>query len=262
MIKAIHQSMLSTFLRCAEQGRRIYIEGQRIPPGIAACRGTGVHHANKINLRQKIISGQDLPLDSIQDAARDGYVHALSNGVFLPKEQVSAKKKLLNEGLNDAIRCSTVYLEKVAPEIIPVAVEEHFEIDIGLELPLGGIMDIEREGRIDDLKTAGKSWPEGRIEKEIQPIFYSFVKEKISGVRPEFIYHILIARRNKEGVFTSTDYQNQRLTASDAQYRILLAKIRVVLDMIQKGSFPPCDSSSNFLCTPMWCGFYRDCVYI
>ena len=52
MIDSIHQSTANTALRCGEQFRRLYIEDERIPPGIAAGRGTGVHKANEVNLKQ------------------------------------------------------------------------------------------------------------------------------------------------------------------------------------------------------------------
>ena len=55
MINSIHQSNLGTALRCGEQFRRRYIEGERIPPGVAAGRGTGVHNANDVNLSQKVL---------------------------------------------------------------------------------------------------------------------------------------------------------------------------------------------------------------
>ena len=74
MIDSIHQSSLGTALRCGEQFRRRYIEGERVPPGVAAGRGTGVHKANEVNLNQKVITGTDLKLSDLKDAARDGFV--------------------------------------------------------------------------------------------------------------------------------------------------------------------------------------------
>jgi hypothetical protein len=100
------------------------MEQDIIPPSIAAGRGTGVHRGNHINLKQKIQSKKDLPLGDIKDATRDGYLYAFRNGVYVPKEDRPATKRLLNEGLNDALRCAEVYTDKVAPRIQPIAVEQ------------------------------------------------------------------------------------------------------------------------------------------
>lgn len=258
MIQAIHQSMLSMALRCGEQFRRRYMEGEIIPPNIAAARGTGVHTANKINLRQKIQTGRDLPVGDILDACRDGYVRALRGGVYLTREDAQKKHALLNEGLSDALRCARVYRDQVAPSIIPVSVEEPFLVDIGLPLPLGGTMDHEQGDRIDDLKTSSAKWPAGRAEREIQPVFYSLVHEREMGVRPAFRYHVMIARRGKGGNATSVDLQTIDTRATEPKYVALMHKLGLFIKMIERGVFIPADPSS-WACSPEWCGYYHTC---
>jgi len=261
MVETIHQSSLNMALRCGEQFRRRYIEGEIIPPSIAAARGTGVHGANEVNLRHKVKKGSDLPLDDLKDAARDKYVKTISGGIYLAKEDRPSKAKLLNEGLNDTLRCTKVYGEEVAPNIHPVAIEEPFEIDVGLELPLAGQMDYQEKPIVGDLKTTSKKWQEGRIRKEIQPILYSFVHEKTRQVRPEFIYHILIARRNKEGIPTSEELQTQSITPSNGDYEALLSKLEMFIKMLKAGVFVPANPTS-WWCDPKWCGYWETCPYV
>lgn len=260
MIEAIHQSMLNMAFRCGEQFRRRYIENEIIPPGIAAGRGTGLHYANKVNLRQKIQSGIDLPLSDIKDATRDGFVNAFKNGVYIPKDKLSEKDKLINDGLEDSIRCAEVYLAKIAPEIKPKAVEEPFKLDVGLDLPFAGTIDIEREARVDDLKTAAKTWAKGQIEKEIQPILYSYVFEKITSQKPVFKYHIMIARRGKEGNVTSAGYDSQEIICFDSHYSSLFHCARLFIDMLKKGVFMPANPSS-WWCDKSWCGYFYTCPF-
>lgn len=45
MFKYLSVSQLDTFTRCGEQFRRRFMEGECIPPGIAARIGSGVHKA-------------------------------------------------------------------------------------------------------------------------------------------------------------------------------------------------------------------------
>jgi len=247
--------------RCGEQLRRRHIEEEIIPPSIAAGRGTGVHKANQVNLQHKVKAKEDLPLSDLQDAARDGYVYAFRNGVYLPKDEQSEKKTLLNRGLNDTIRCTRVYREEVAHTIQPISIEEPFEINVGLELPLAGRMDYQEQPIVGDIKTTTTKWQEGRIQKEIQVPFYSFTHEQQKGVRPKFIYHVLIARSNREGKATSEAYQPLEYTCTEADYRALFAKIYLFIKMLKTGTFPPANPTS-WWCDPKWCGYWSTCPYI
>ncbi|HUU53269.1 MAG TPA: PD-(D/E)XK nuclease family protein [Candidatus Bathyarchaeia archaeon] len=260
MITAIHQSSLNTFLRCAEQFRRVYVEGERIPPGIAAGRGTGIHKANEINLIEKIKTGESAPLTVLQDAARDSYIHAFKDGVFIPKDKLPEKGKLLNEGLNDCMRGTKLYRAEVAPLIHPTSIEEPFNIDAGLELPLAGRMDYQEEPRVGDLKTTTKKWGPEKIKEEIQVPFYSYVYEKEKGVRPEFRYDVLIVRRGKTGP-TSEEYQPLTHTCTNADYGGLFAKLELFIKSLKAGIFPP-THPTNWICDRSWCGFWQTCKFV
>ena len=254
MIDSIHQSTLNMAFRCGEQFRRRYIENEILPPGIAAGRGTGVHAANEANMKYKIIEKKDLPISDMKDAARDGYVKAFSNGVYLSKDDIPEKDKLLNDGLNDTLTLTELYGNEVAPSIKPKEVEREFTLDIGLPIPLAGKIDIEETNTVHDLKTAKKSWSNGQINKEIQPLFYSLVHEKETGVRPEFIYSILVALKTPK-------LQVQSITPTDKMYEALYNKLNVFCAMLQAGTFLPANPAS-WWCDPKWCGYYYSCKYV
>lgn len=261
MIDSIHQSFLGMALRCGEQFRRRYLEGHIIPPSIAAGRGTAVHKANHVNLTEKIKTGEDMPVSDLVDVARDAYVATfVPLGVYMSKEDLPHKSRLLNEGFNDAERCVGVYHKDVAPRIRPRAVEQDFHVDVGLALPLAGRIDYQEEPRLGDLKTTGMKWQEGRIRQEIQPVFYSYVHEKQTGLRPEFTYHILIARRGKTGP-TSEELQEQKITPEDSHYNALFAKLELFLKMLKTGTFPPANPTS-WWCNERWCGYWHTCEYV
>ena len=256
MITSIHQSMLNMAFRCGEQFLRRYLEGEVIPPGIAMARGTGVHKANEINLLQKIISSTDMRLSDMEDVTRDAYIHSFDNGIYLPKEMVFFKNRLINEGLTDAISLTQLYHSEVAPEIEPIETERKFKVWLpGIPLPLAGQIDIQQHGRLDDLKTSGKKWPDGQIEREIQPIMYSLATEQETGERPDFYYHIL--RLLKAG----PQRQIQKIRATEAHYRALIAKIKTFIKMLDAGVFPPANPSS-WWCDSVYCGFWDTCPYV
>lgn len=255
MIDGVHQSNLNMALRCGEQFRRRYMEDEVIPPGVAAGRGTGVHKANEANLNQKIKTGIDLPLSDMQDAARDGFLHSFRNGVFMVDEELPEKSKILNEALNDCLRCTELYADKVAPGITPVQVEVPFDVDLGLSLNLKGRIDYEDDNSVDDLKTSKKSWGHDQIEKEIQPIFYSLAHEHLTGIRPTFHYHILVPLKTK------LKYMHQQITATDAHYASIILKIKMMIKMIESGVFLPANPTS-WWCSKKWCGYYQTCIYV
>jgi hypothetical protein len=140
-MKTITQSMLGMFLRCPHQFERRYLRGEIIPPGIAARRGSATHKAAQINHEQKLHSREDLPVDHLQDAARDYYVRLISDeGVFIPKDQIAEKDTLLAKGLDAAIRLTKLYRTSLAPTIQPLLVEEKMTMEAGLDLPLQASM--------------------------------------------------------------------------------------------------------------------------
>lgn len=255
MIDSIHQSTLSMALRCGEQFRRRYMLGEIIPPSIAASRGTALHRANEVNLRQKVKSKKDLPVSDLQDATRDAYIKNLRNGVFLPKELQSEKRALLNDGLNQSLRLTGLYREAVAPDIIPIEVERSFRIDIGLDLPIAGRIDLEQDSLVDDLKTTTKSWGPNRIFQEIQPVFYSLAHEYTFGQVPEFRYHILVALKKSE------KHQLQTRTCTKKDYNAMMSRIRMFLKMLKSGVFLPAEVGS-WVCSEKWCGYYTTCEYV
>jgi len=246
-------------LKCGEQFRRRYIENEKIPPGIAAGRGRGVHRANDENLTQKIVTGIDLPEGDLTDCARDEFVHSFDEGLFIPKADLPAKASLLNEGLNDTIRITRAYRKAVAPSIQPLSSEEFLKVDVGFDLPVLGYLDhTERPNGVDvigDLKTANRSWADGDAEKELQPVVYAFLYEHQYGVRPEFRYDVLV---NLKG---GVKPQQFKVSVNDRRIKAMFAIIGRVQAMLRSGVFPPAEPG-HWVCSEQWCGYYLTCPYV
>jgi hypothetical protein len=256
MIKTIHQSHLGMFLRCPAQFERRYINGEIIPPGISARRGSATHKAAEINHVQKVSSREDLPLDSLQDAARDEYVRLVKDeGVFIPKDQVSEKDKLLAAGLDASARLTKLYRESLAPQIQPVLAEEYLTLDAGLELPLAGTVDVLTEDNwLPDLKTADKSKPAGEADNSLQLSFYSGIVANHTGRWPDKI-SLEILVNNKE-----PELQSLETKRGPEHWQNLLLRIQLMIAQINTGLFPPCDPGA-WICTPKWCGYFDSCKY-
>lgn len=253
MITHISNSSLGMWLRCGEQFRRRYIEGEIIPPGISARTGTAVHKASDINFSQKIITKKDMPLSDLQDAARDNYVHTVKeSGVFIPKDKLSEKKKLLNDGLNSSLEATKVYREDIAPKIQPLFSEHRLEADIGLGIPLLGIIDCY-DGCLNDLKVAKKknqTW----ADNELQASFYSVLAEKNYLNGDTFKYHFVVP--NKTMVYEEISTKRDK-----KDWEVLTIYIKAFLADLKIGNFKPADRG-HWVCNPLWCGYYLTCKFV
>jgi hypothetical protein len=116
-------------------------------------------------------------------------------------------------------------------------------------------MDYQEVPVVGDLKTASKSWPKGRIKSEIQPIFYSYSHEKIIGVRPRFVYHILV------DTSANTTLQTQDIFPSESHYIGLKAKCLLFCRTLESGIFMPANPGA-WWCSERWCGYWATCVYV
>jgi hypothetical protein len=244
-------------LRCGEQFRRRYVEGEVIPPGIAQIRGTGLHHASQVNFSVKLRTGQDEPLSVLLDAAEDKFRRIAADGVYLTKEEKPEKAKLLENGLHQTLTLTTHYRQEVAPRIFPKFVETKFAVARPeIKLPLTGIIDVEdQHGKIVDLKTSSMKWPEERIRQEIQPVFYSLVREQETGARPDIEYQILIPYK------AGAQAQKQCYRAQDNDYAALLSKMKLFEVAVKVGLFLPAFPGS-WWCSDKWCGYHSTCRYV
>jgi len=255
-MEAITQSMLGMFLRCPHQFERRYLRGEIIPPGIAARRGSATHRAAQINHEQKLHSQEDLSVDDLQDAARDHYVKQIKEeGVFIPKDKISEKEKLLAGGLDAAVRLTKLYRETLAPTIRPALVEEKLTIDAGLDLPIQGTIDVLTEDHwLLDLKTADKSKGSDEAEHSLQLTLYAGLVAHRTGKWPVRI-SLEILVNNKE-----PKLQSLTTTRGPEDWVNLLLRVKLLLAQIQVGIFPPCDPNS-WICSPNWCGYFWPCKY-
>jgi hypothetical protein len=255
-MEAITQSMLGMFLRCPHQFERRYLRGEIIPPGIAARRGSATHKAAQINHEQKLHSQEDLPVDDLQDAARDHYVKLFKDeGVFIPKDQIAEKDTLLAKGLDATIRLTKLYRESLAPIIQPLLVEEKISMDVGLDFPPGGTMDVlTADNWLPDLKTADKSKGTKDADHSLQLTFYAGLVAHQTGQWPEKI-SLEILVNNKE-----PKLQSLPTTRGPEDWANLLLRIHLMLTQINTGLFPPCDPGA-WICSPQWCGYFGTCKY-
>lgn len=269
MITELTQSMLNMIAKCPAQFENRYVKGIIIPPGVAARKGSSVHKGAEHNYRHVIEKNVPAPLDEVQDATRDEFMSLVKNeGVWLADDEVSEKQTILAASMDEAVASSRFYHEHFAPLDKEIAiVEQRLYADIGCGIPISGKPDVVADGRIPDLKTAGKRWVVGREELELQPTMYRILcRENGLGELP-FEYRILVNMKNapksgnaiwdKECGVCGEIRPAERTT--DHEYA-LIARIANVKAMLDAGTFPPA-YSDTWWCNPKWCGYFKMCPY-
>lgn len=255
MIDFLTKSMLGQFARCPAQFERRYINNEIIPPGISARQGSGVHKGAEVNHLQKIASRKDLPLDVIQDAARDHYVSLVKNeGVFISKSEVGETQKLLAAGLDNTVRLAKLYTEELAPTIQPVMAEERLFFDCQ-GIPLSGQLDVLTEDdRLPDLKTASKSKSQSEADVSIDLTMYAGLVANHIGKWPEEVSLDVLVNSKEPKL------QILRSTRGPKDWLVFMERVKVVWAQIHTGLFPPCEPNS-WICSPKWCGYFESCRY-
>ena len=254
MINHISPSMLGLFCRCQEAFRRRYLEGEKLPPGIAACIGSGMHRGAEANHRQKIESGKDMPLGDIQDAARDGYIKAVSDGVFIPAGEEAEAHKELERGVDTAVSLAAAYARQIAPGIMPIAVEEKLQAEHpDIPVPFLGIIDVlTDQGKCPDLKSAARKWSAGKEDGNPQPPIYSYLLKCVRGLDAELSFEVLTHKG---------EHQHIPVETRPEDLAPIVSRAKGLLFSLQAGIFLPAEPG-HWMCGPKWCGYYWSCPNI
>lgn len=250
----IHRSQLRTLYRCGEQYRRRYVEGEKIPPSVAAITGTATHASVELNLRHKIETGGLLEPDVVRDAARDKLVSAWDAGVLLDADESAKGEGIVKAAaLDTAVALAGCHHESLAPIIQPVNVERYFEVDLAGYCTLVGIIDVEEKTRVRDTKTAGKAPSQADADTSEQLTVYSLAR-RIEGTLPGDVCLDALVKTAKPKAVTIHS------TRTDADLEMQLRRIEVAVDVIDRGIFLPTDPS-NWWCSVRFCGYHSTCRY-
>jgi len=243
---------------CMEAFRRRYLEGEIIPPGVAAIVGTGTHKGVEVNLSHKISTGELLPVDAVQDAARDGLIAAWeSTAITLtPEESTQDVREVRGQAVDKAVRLARLHHAEKAPEINPVAVERPWSLEIpGYSFELVGTIDVLETVAIRDTKTSGKSPQPDAALRSVQLKAYALAMKVLDGTPPEkVILDYLVDGKAAKAV--SLEYE-----PTDEDFQVVLARIDIIDKMLKSGIFPPAEPGS-WACSEKWCGYWRTCRYV
>lgn len=243
---------------CGEQYRRRYILGEKRPPGVSALVGRATDKSVNDNMTSKIETGELLPLENIQDIARDALNNAWAEqGVLLTEDEVrEGLKKVKGGAVDKSVRLSKLHYTDLAPALQPTHVQRSWELPInGYPVTLVGYIDLQ-EGlkSIRDTKTAAKAPPANIADLSDQLTMYALAVMQYDGKIPDWIYlDYLIDTKVPKTVSVPTQRKPE-------DFNSIFARIEMAIKIIETGLFMPA-RQDHYLCDPRFCGFASTCRY-
>ena len=247
-------TQLNMLLRCGEQYRRRYIEGEKVPPGSAGALGKSFHLAQESNYRQKITTKQDLPAQAVKDTFSDAFDIESKNVLWTPEEAEAGISNVKGELKDEGVKLVGVYHQEVAPTIQPETCEEVVPVTLdGFPYDLKCIIDLVDDKRIiHDSKTRARSPVADEADKSMQLTAYALAywvsrKEKETGLQLD----VAVRTKTPKIVQLPTQRTNEQIE------RFLETMARAAT-AIQGGVFLPAPEGAWY-CSPKFCGYYGTC---
>ena len=258
-----HQYKLMLFQFCGEAFRRQIMCNEKFSGNYRTTRGSGVHKGREVNLSQKKDTGTDLPISDITDAARDVVVAKFGDDLILEDEYSG----LSYSAVRDMAIDSTIRMVRKDFSFWQQAVQPlEVELPIRVELPawpfnLAGKLDLIEIQRynngiaVRDSKTSNRTPPADIATTSEQLTLYDMLcRAKFERAPYELSYDYLIEMKHS---IKTVRYPVQ---PNIENQKALLARVAVMHDCIEKGSFAPC-TPSFWKCSPEWCLCFPTCKY-
>lgn len=235
-------SSVTTFLRCGQQWYFSYVAAVKSPPTLKQARGLAVHKAVEVNMRQKIASRIDLPVDDVVDAYADEF--------DLISTDVEDDKSETGEYKDSGAKLTRMHTKLVAPEVQPVWVEQPVQFAIN-DIPFSGQVDLlDDESRIRDTKTTARKPMPDSYGLNMTGYALSF-RQLTGATETDTVLDYLVATRKPYYLPITAGGP-----VSDEEIRRFANIVESVAYAIKAGRFVPNGLASG-ACS--WCGYRSIC---
>lgn len=251
-------SRIDMTCRCGEQARRVYEEGERLPPGVAAMQGTAVHDGAAVNFRQKVETHQDLPRNDIVEAAVAKFESESAGMYVLTADEASrGVSAVLGDAKDQVASMAELLADEIAPDYQPVLVEQTVRIILpDATHDLLGILDLaDDQNRVIDFKTSGKRKTQAEADQSVQLTFYGAGHRVIRGTLPDELRLEVMVKK------ATPERQIVRTHRGPEDFRALANRVNSVLKTVKTGLYTPAPPGSWY-CSAKWCGFWSTCKFV
>lgn len=279
----LHVSMLNMFFRCPLQFQRrygarfdIWHEEEIIAPNIALIVGTSIHKSVEKNLRHKMEAGTPIEREAAIECAFDTFNGETQKGYKLSDDEAFDIRTTLKDAVNTATSLAGLHYDRVAPDIIPAAVEQKFVILMdGYPFDLAGTIDLRMDNlvagrRIMDWKTM-RATPPADAANSPQMHLYSlgdYIRDRDEKI---------LAGSPDEPTFPESAGLGCLIKTKTPAYceRIIKPSMQVIkptmnriermmrtIELVQsdKVKLNPCDAE-HWGCSAKWCGYHASCEF-
>lgn len=270
-------SSIGTLLKCPKQFEFRYVNGIVIPPGAALITGTAMHKTCETYYRDAMTSTTRLTESQAAELAVVSLEEVLDSG----EHTVTSTE--VEEAKNTLQTIAKTYVQEIAHNINPIAVEEEVRYTSACGVELLAYLDLRRElppsdealklleetGVVDneglcDYKITSKKWSLGDLRNSLQFNLYSM----ITGIGHIEIHNMIKGSKGvkrlpqKPSVDGIVDIaSNLRVLQhrfDGLQIDYFENLIESAARLITSGVFVPCDPTA-WCCTPDWCGYWNLC---
>ncbi|MCD6219808.1 PD-(D/E)XK nuclease family protein [Candidatus Calescamantes bacterium] len=239
----ISVTQLKMYLRCPLQYKFRYVDNLIIPPPSAITLGKTIHQTLEENFSQKVKTQEDLPLGYLTDYFSDLWEIESKETRF---EEGEKPGKIKDEGIN----LVSVYHKTHSPKILPISVEEEFELEFeNSPLKLKGYIDlIDKNKIIIDHKIKSRSMTQQDAEQDLQLTAY-YLAYKVKKQKPPKGLRFDVIVRTK-----TPKIQQISISKTDEDTTRFLKILTQVTRAIHAGIFYP---NESFYCNV--CGYRELC---
>lgn len=235
---------ISMYAKCPYQYYCRYVLFLKRPPGAALTFGGSFDVGINENYRHKEVKRKDLPVKQVKELFSAAWEEKKGNTLFLPDEKPGEIKDI-------GIKCVDVFHKEICKKVQPVkgSVQKKIVIPFpNVDYDILGYLDVtdEKTGERVDNKTAGRSWPEDRPLKEIQPIIYTLGDKGVS----HFRYDIAVKTKVPKT-------QQLKRVVTPVEKAGILRYIAHVKDAIDNEIFFP--RREHTMCSHRFCGYAELC---
>lgn len=241
-VRHVSASSIGMYQRCPRQWAYRYVLGLKVPPDGGLITGLGVHRAAEVGMLHKRDTGENPDPEMAATTAAE-YV----------TEQVATGEVTLNDDehagaiTDKAVRVSEAWATDAAPHVVPVEVEQRFDLEVA-GIDVTGRMDVITSDRVIDWKTSGKSPNADEHRQSVQTELYALATGK------PLTYTFLVDL--KSGVKV-TDVDIDEADAARAR-RFATDTVAEVARGMALGVWPR--SRKGWHCSQKWCGYYERCM--
>lgn len=249
-------SSVTTFLRCGQQWFFAYVAAVKAPPSLRAIRGIAAHAAVEVDMRQKMVTGIDIPVDDMMDAYDTSWAEETVDGYSITGDEKPGEVK------DKGYELVRLYHKEVAPTIQPIMVEEPIQFNINGQaysgqIDLGQMVEVdlgwgppEERLVIRDTKTTGRTPAEEAYLLNMTGYAIS-QRQKTGLIEADIVLDYLVALKEPK-------YKEIRMggPVSDAQIAQFANVVGSVADAIKAERYVP-NGLINGSCG--WCGYRAIC---